>query len=242
MNSVRSKSWGRKWKSWGWVGGGQSLSRLTSSRGTGCFSLLTKKTPLFLRALGQSVWMMRWPAVFWEITIDCGSSLSRKACAQKRANFDAYLLLCGGSHASTSDAIQMFSREKELHTIINSDLQILPLFIVHHNLVPFVNLQSHRLQSEILKKLHPPIPLLLSLSPFLAHLQRFSTDLRFFTLCFGGPIALGALTWAPNPEGQIDGPQIAGILVNYWHNFQNEPRKADIECIGQHNPPETCLC
>ena len=33
-------------------------------------------------------------------------------------------------------------------------------------------------------------------------------------------MALGALTWAPNPEGQIDGPQITGILVNYWHNFQ----------------------
>ena len=109
----------------------------------------------------------------------------------------------------------MSSRGKESPTIISNDLEILPLFIVHHNLVPFVNLQSHRLQSEILKKLHPPIPLLLSLSPFLAHLQRFSTDLRFFTLCFGGPIALGALTWAPNPEGQIDGPQIAGILVNY---------------------------
>ena len=40
----------------------------TSSVGTGCFSLLTKKTPLFLSGLGQSVWMIRWPAVFWEIT------------------------------------------------------------------------------------------------------------------------------------------------------------------------------
>ena len=65
-----------------WAGGSLLQSRLTSSKGMGCFSLLTKKTPLFLRALGQSVWMMRWPAVFWEITIDCGSSLSRKACAK----------------------------------------------------------------------------------------------------------------------------------------------------------------
>ena len=29
---------------------------------------------------------------------------------------------------------------------------------------------------------------------------------------------LGAFTWAPDPEGQIDGPQITGILPNYRHN------------------------
>ena len=46
----------------------QCASIQTSSVGTGCFSLLTKKTPLFLSGLGQSVWMIRWPAVFWEIT------------------------------------------------------------------------------------------------------------------------------------------------------------------------------
>ena len=94
-------------------------------------------------------------------------------------------------------------------------LEILPLFIVHHNLVPFVNLQPHRLESEILKKLHPAIPLLLGLAAFLAHLEGSSIGLRFLVLGLGDPMALGALPWAPNPEGQIDGPQITGILVNY---------------------------
>ena len=42
----------------------------TSSVGIGALLRFTKKTPLFFRALGQSVWTIRWPAAFWEITID----------------------------------------------------------------------------------------------------------------------------------------------------------------------------
>ena len=192
---------------------------LTSSKGIGCFSLLTKKTPLFLRALGQSVWMMRWPAVFWEITIDWGSSLSRKAWA-KEGKFAMWSCCVFHTSAQGLNKENSCVDKKKNQTIIIIHLEILPLFIVHHNLVPFVNFQSHRLQREILQKFHSPILLLLCLSSFLAHLEGSLIVLKFLALDLGGPMALGAWTWAPNPEGQIDGPQITGILSNYWYNFQ----------------------
>ena len=82
--------------------------------------------------------------------------------------------------------------KKKNQTIISIHLEILPLFIVHHNLVPFVNFQSHRLQRKILQKFHSPILLLLCLSPFLAHLEGSLIVLKFLALDLGGPMALGA--------------------------------------------------
>ena len=103
-------------------------------------------------------------------------------------------------------------------------LKILPLFVVDHDLVPLVHLQPHRLEGELLEKLHPSVPLLLHLR-LVAHLGASSNCSQICILeiilefsiqsLIEGPHGTGGLNLGPRLEGRIDGPQITWILLNY---------------------------
>ena len=92
-----------------------------------------------------------------------------------------------------------------------------------HDLVPLIDLQPHRLEGELLEKLHPSVPLLLHLR-LVAHLEASNCSqicileifLEFSTQSLiEDPHGTGGLNLGPRLEGRIDGPQITWILLNY---------------------------